>query len=1062
MVYVPGDSGGVHVPDATGGVHVPGSTPGVHVPADPGGSQKKAKKNAVAEVLSLLDLPGSAVRNTVGDLATGHAGAIIGDTLAHKGVGDYLKDANLPGGIWAKRALGLIGDVGTDPLAYLTFGAAPAAEGAVRELAESGARTLSKDEVARAVLKAAGETGDQGLADLAAKVARRGTGSLSDEEAARIGIRQGAQFGIGNAKVTLPGTGGAARVLDALTAPAKEAVYGGSLSGRLEDVLNAVDPEGKLSRTGLPRAEALSAEGPIKRLVLVDQTRLARGEARAMAQAARAELSDIADRYGKDVVTSRSLWEAVQGAAPASEAVAKAATEVRALLERTRSEASRLAGQEINRLDDYLPVKFGDDLSALVAAKKGGRYAAGPASIKERSVFVDGGKFLGETLHGATPSDVLKHAESIANERFGEGALKLFEDNPAKLIDRYIGGMQRFAEDHRLARNLGTTVDFVKQGVKGGVLGPRLDNASHLQDIVRDHDVIEPLPTMGSPNRAPLDITPVSDEHHLRMEAEGLWHTADLAAEAGDHRAAAVASLEASAKAELASTPPVSADKLRAVLEDGHKVTDTAVAGLRLLNGGDQGWVAESLTNLWKAGAFTDKGWFLKTFDKVTSIWKGLAILSPGFHARNYMGGIFNNALAGVDLASYHAFATEWSAFRAAVDKEVERGATRATAEEAGLRAVSAEHREAFAAMRRYGLLGSTTGRDFADVVEKKASNAVTAANYRASTAVENNLRGTLFLDRMAKGASVEDALGAVGKYHFFYDETSPFFRSFVKRAVPFATWSRFNFPLQIEGIARRPGLYTRFTHLAHNVELGQENSADVPSWMKSLMAIKSPFLAPGSGPLAFGGSGPGRSLFLTPDLPFRDLGETFDVGKLKAQLNPLAKVALEASAGKRFFSDAPFKKGEQQAPATWVPVVAALYALGPLTRHLGLPSIKRHGTSFTLSDADVNKIESLIPVLGRLKRLAPSDPNSQAKAFSSWLSFAFGVSTQTLVENQEAVKAASSKLNGKATADVTAGAPQSAPAPQPHAAPLGGIRPSGSGAPKNAVIAGTYRAKRY
>lgn len=198
-------------------------------------------------------------------------------------------------------------------------------------------------------------------------------------------------------------------------------------------------------------------------------------------------------------------------------------------------------------------------------------------------------------------------------------------------------------------------------------------------------------------------------------------------------------------------------------------------------------------------------------------------------------------------------------------------------------------------------------------------------------------------------------------------------------------------------------------------------------------------------------------------------LGETFDTGKLKASLNPLAKVAMEASAGKRFFSDMPFTRGEQEAPKAWVPVVAALYALGPLTRHLGLPSIKRDGTSFTLSDADVNKIESLVPVLGRLKRLAPSDERSQAKAFSSWLSFAFGISTQTLIDNADAVSTASGTLSSKAKARAAeTAAPRRAVAPQPKplSGPSGsgpsGIRPSGSGAPRNAVIAGSYNAVPY
>jgi hypothetical protein len=108
-----------------------------------------------------------------------------------------------------------------------------------------------------------------------------------------------------------------------------------------------------------------------------------------------------------------------------------------------------------------------------------------------------------------------------------------------------------------------------------------------------------------------------------------------------------------------------------------------------------------------------------------------------------------------------------------------------------------------------------------------------------------------------------------------------------------------------------------------------------------------------------------------------------------------------------------------------------------------------------------VNKIESLVPVLGRLKRLAPSDERSQAKAFSSWLSFAFGISTQTIIDNEAAVTAASNTMGGKSKTKAAETAAPRKVAPS-QVKPLTGIRPSGSGAPRNAVIAGTYGAVRY
>ena len=46
----------------------------------------------------------------------------------------------------------------------------------------------------------------------------------------------------------------------------------------------------------------------------------------------------------------------------------------------------------------------------------------------------------------------------------------------------------------------------------------------------------------------------------------------------------------------------------------------------------------------------------LKYFDGVTNWWKSQAILRPGFHARNYMGGVINNWIGDVEFGAYRAF----------------------------------------------------------------------------------------------------------------------------------------------------------------------------------------------------------------------------------------------------------------------------------------------------------------------------------------------------------------------------------------------------------------------
>jgi hypothetical protein len=87
---------------------------------------------------------------------------------------------------------------------------------------------------------------------------------------------------------------------------------------------------------------------------------------------------------------------------------------------------------------------------------------------------------------------------------------------------------------------------------------------------------------------------------------------------------------------------------------------------------------------------------------------------------------------------------------------------------------------------------------------------------------------------------------------------------------------------------------------------------------------------------------------------------------------------------------------------------------LGPvatLLRHAGLPSIREQDGRVVISEADANKLTIALPILGRLKRLSPSDDREQAKVFSTWLSF-LGVSTQTVAENEDAIGQASRTLD--------------------------------------------------
>ena len=53
--------------------------------------------------------------------------------------------------------------------------------------------------------------------------------------------------------------------------------------------------------------------------------------------------------------------------------------------------------------------------------------------------------------------------------------------------------------------------------------------------------------------------------------------------------------------------------------------------------------IVDALRDFMKITDAKERGVFLKAFDKMTAIFKSYAILTPGFHVRNYIGGAFNN-----------------------------------------------------------------------------------------------------------------------------------------------------------------------------------------------------------------------------------------------------------------------------------------------------------------------------------------------------------------------------------------------------------------------------------
>ena len=372
------------------------------------------------------------------------------------------------------------------------------------------------------------------------------------------------------------------------------------------------------------------------------------------------------------------------------------------------------------------------------------------------------------------------------------------------------------------------------------------------------------------------------------------------------------------------------------------------------------------------AKLFEDDGSkLLDYWDTANRSFKTYAILTPGFHSRNFMGGVFNNFLAGVspgttqkairlDRAYKKALKGSDSveARRHLIENFGEDGAAYAQAIEFGAigGGQTSEVAEAFSDL---GQAGSRRFQTKTKLPQGPINNAVTRKSFEVGSKVEDVLRSSLFIDRVRKGAAPSEALGDVHKFHFDYDDLSAFESQVARRVVPFYTWSRKNLPLQIEGLLTNPKAYNRYQHVKRNIELGTEEEETVPGYVEEGLHIRLPFELPG-----------GRT-YIIPELPFKELTRTVDPGEIFGSTSPLVKTPLERKFGKKSFQNVPFRIDPQEVPASWPGIGRALELIGKAEEIDG---------KYYAKDVDLHTVEQAMPVLARLRRSLPSDSDDAFK----------------------------------------------------------------------------------
>lgn len=357
--------------------------------------------------------------------------------------------------------------------------------------------------------------------------------------------------------------------------------------------------------------------------------------------------------------------------------------------------------------------------------------------------------------------------------------------------------------------------------------------------------------------------------------------------------------------------------------------------------------------------------------DKFVRLWKAMAISSPGFLIRNSLGAAMNMYADDVSLSNVARFGKAWRDLRAGrqtADSRLVQQLIDVNVMSGGQ--TGFEVRKALRGERTWNPL-KPEFRGYQAIGDKNQS-------------VENFVRGAHGFDRLLKGGTIDDAIDTVFKYHFNYSNLSDFEQRYVKRISPFWTWTSRNLPLQLELLISKPRVFKRYLDVQRNIELLSSEQDIVPGYFAGLGAIRLPF------------GGDGNRPYLTPDLPFLSAARiTDEVTNPKALLQdqvsgfiPNVKLPIELWAGKQFFKDIPFNPHLREAPRSWGFLMPALAGVGLARKHKDGGWMIRDNTAYT--------IENLLPILGRMRRLLPSDERHQQRGLTTWLSFALGTGVRT------------------------------------------------------------------
>lgn len=264
-------------------------------------------------------------------------------------------------------------------------------------------------------------------------------------------------------------------------------------------------------------------------------------------------------------------------------------------------------------------------------------------------------------------------------------------------------------------------------------------------------------------------------------------------------------------------------DELPALFKNLSKESRDEVAKImekRLINTGDKAVVINrnALDLLKRAErAYKDIPQLIKFYDGFLNTWKGLTLITPGFHMRNLFGNMFNSYSVGMDLAAqsqYGLIAMDELNQYAQLVKKLSEGGTLTAAEKSVYELVDG--------FTRQGLIQSHRGvRDLEQLKEiteaatkggplKNTYNNAIRFNFNIAEKMDDVQRYMLYRWSLDKTGDAAQAARTVTESLFDYTHLTGFEKDIMKRVFPFYTFMKNNFIFQAKNIIRNPKLYAR------------------------------------------------------------------------------------------------------------------------------------------------------------------------------------------------------------------------------------------------------------